>query len=279
MLSSSRETEHLTQCQNLSAPLISLLQCVRACTCTERPGSGDSDYSLSDCVETLEACIIDVAVNKGLWWPRGTAGWRMREFLGQQKMERDTFIKAGKTGSFLSFFFLTSVSNEYINQVLTCKLETCCWSYILATTPKCVFMQKIWFAKFRKALLLIFVYSFAWLLYLIFCLTTLFFFSVCVSYMHTHFSIFLSPSIFNSLRYHFYSSYLRHPGKLNFVFNIVEFPACSGRPAERRGLCTGGLFDLISSRLVLPGNVKSSSKPALPKVMTTWKPGSWKWIV
>ncbi|TWW71134.1 methionine synthase reductase isoform X2 [Takifugu flavidus] len=68
------------------------------------------------------------------------------------------------------------------------------------------------------------------------------------------------------------SSCLRHPGKLNFVFNIVEFPACSGRPAGRRGLCTGGLFDLISSRLVLPGNIKSSSKPALPKIHVNLRP-------
>uniref|UniRef100_A0A674NWL4 Methionine synthase reductase n=1 Tax=Takifugu rubripes TaxID=31033 RepID=A0A674NWL4_TAKRU len=68
------------------------------------------------------------------------------------------------------------------------------------------------------------------------------------------------------------SSCLRHPGKLNFVFNIVEFPACSGRTAGRRGLCTGGLFDLISSRLVLPGNVKSSSKPALPKIHVNLRP-------
>lgn len=108
-----------------------------------------------------------------------------------------------------------------------------------------------------------------------------YFFSLSVHHTCTHtcLSIFLSPSIFNSLRYHLYSSCLRYPGKLNFIFNIVEFPACSGRPAGRRGLCTGGLFDLISSRLVLPGNVKSSSKPVLPKVMTTWKPGSCKWIV
>uniref|UniRef100_A0A8P4KJ75 Methionine synthase reductase n=1 Tax=Dicentrarchus labrax TaxID=13489 RepID=A0A8P4KJ75_DICLA len=49
------------------------------------------------------------------------------------------------------------------------------------------------------------------------------------------------------------SSCLRHPGKLHFVFNVVEFPACSGRPAGRRGLCTGWLFDLINPVLVFPG--------------------------
>lgn len=99
------------------------------------------------------------------------------------------------------------------------------------------------------------------------------FLSICKLLSHTHshccLSTYLSASIFNSLRYHLYSSCLRHPGKLNFVFNIVEFPACSGRPAGRRGLCTGGLLDLISPMLVLPGNVESSSKTAVPKVITT----------
>lgn len=65
------------------------------------------------------------------------------------------------------------------------------------------------------------------------------------------------------------SSRLRHPGKLHFVLNVVEFPACSGRPAGRRGLCTGWLFDLINPVLVFPGTAVSSSSPALPKVMST----------
>lgn len=56
------------------------------------------------------------------------------------------------------------------------------------------------------------------------------------------------------------SSSLRHPGKLHFVFNVVEFPACSGRPDGRRGLCTGWLFDLISPAL------ESSRGQLLPKV-------------
>lgn len=110
------------------------------------------------------------------------------------------------------------------------------------------------------------------LLYLHFCLSTLFFSqSANLSHTPSHccLSTYLSASIFNSLRYHLYSSCLRHPGKLNFVFNIVEFPACSGRPAGRRGLCTGGLLDLISPMLVLPGNVESSSETALPKVIST----------
>ncbi|CAF98001.1 unnamed protein product, partial [Tetraodon nigroviridis] len=68
------------------------------------------------------------------------------------------------------------------------------------------------------------------------------------------------------------SSCLRHPGKLNFVFNLVELPACSGRPAGRRGLCTGGLFDLIRPMLLLPGNVESSSKTAVPKIHVSLRP-------
>ncbi|CAK6971237.1 methionine synthase reductase [Scomber scombrus] len=68
------------------------------------------------------------------------------------------------------------------------------------------------------------------------------------------------------------SSCLRHPGKLHFVFNVVEFPACTGRPAGRRGLCTGWLFDLINPVLVFPGKAESSSSPALPKIHVSLRP-------
>uniref|UniRef100_A0A1A8MZD9 Methionine synthase reductase n=2 Tax=Nothobranchius pienaari TaxID=704102 RepID=A0A1A8MZD9_9TELE len=68
------------------------------------------------------------------------------------------------------------------------------------------------------------------------------------------------------------SSCLKHPGKLCFVFNLVEFPACSGRPAGRRGLCTGWLFDLISPGLVVPGKAESSSIPSLPKIHVSLRP-------
>uniref|UniRef100_A0AAX7SWZ5 Methionine synthase reductase n=1 Tax=Astatotilapia calliptera TaxID=8154 RepID=A0AAX7SWZ5_ASTCA len=70
------------------------------------------------------------------------------------------------------------------------------------------------------------------------------------------------------------SSRLRHPGKLHFVFNVVEIPACSGRPAGRRGLCTGWLFDLINPGLVFPGKADSSSSPALPKIHVSLKPNA-----
>lgn len=56
------------------------------------------------------------------------------------------------------------------------------------------------------------------------------------------------------------SSCLWRPGKLQFVFNVMEFPACCGRPDGRRGLCTGWLFDLISPAL------QSSGDQLLPKV-------------
>lgn len=88
-----------------------------------------------------------------------------------------------------------------------------------------------------------------------------------------HTIVFRSSSISNSLWCCLYSSCLRHPGKLHFVFNIVEFPACSGRPAGRRGLCTGGLYDLINPVLVFPGMAESSSKTAQPKVMSTLEIG------
>uniref|UniRef100_A0A668U3X2 Methionine synthase reductase n=1 Tax=Oreochromis aureus TaxID=47969 RepID=A0A668U3X2_OREAU len=70
------------------------------------------------------------------------------------------------------------------------------------------------------------------------------------------------------------SSRLRHPGKLHFVFNVVEIPACSGRPAGRRGLCTGWLFDLINPGLVFPGKAESSSSPALPKIHVSLRPNA-----
>lgn len=93
--------------------------------------------------------------------------------------------------------------------------------------------------------------------------------SVCLTHTYCCFSLSLSFSISNSPWSPLYSSCLRHPGKLHFVFNVVEFPACSGRPAGRRGLCTGWLFDLINPALVFPGKAESSSSSSLPKVMSS----------
>ncbi|NWX79665.1 MTRR reductase, partial [Alca torda] len=45
------------------------------------------------------------------------------------------------------------------------------------------------------------------------------------------------------------SSNLYQPGKLSFVFNIVEFPACSTRAVSRKGVCTGWLAELVAPLL------------------------------
>uniref|UniRef100_A0A673NDV4 Methionine synthase reductase n=1 Tax=Sinocyclocheilus rhinocerous TaxID=307959 RepID=A0A673NDV4_9TELE len=66
------------------------------------------------------------------------------------------------------------------------------------------------------------------------------------------------------------SSSLQHPGKVNFVFNVVEFPARPEHPA-RTGLCTGWLADHVSSILRPLGTVPASEHlgtSALPKVST-----------
>ncbi|NXP55301.1 MTRR reductase, partial [Heliornis fulica] len=45
------------------------------------------------------------------------------------------------------------------------------------------------------------------------------------------------------------SSNLYQPGKLCFVFNIVEFPACPARPVSWKGVCTGWLSELVAPLL------------------------------
>nr|XP_006198358.1 methionine synthase reductase isoform X1 [Vicugna pacos]XP_015107144.1 methionine synthase reductase isoform X1 [Vicugna pacos] len=45
------------------------------------------------------------------------------------------------------------------------------------------------------------------------------------------------------------SSSLFHPGKLHFIFNIVEFPSDSAAGILRRGVCTGWLATLVESML------------------------------
>ncbi|XP_071409764.1 methionine synthase reductase isoform X1 [Pithys albifrons albifrons] len=45
------------------------------------------------------------------------------------------------------------------------------------------------------------------------------------------------------------SSNLYQPGKLCFVFNIVEFPPCPSRPVSRKGVCTGWLAELVAPLL------------------------------
>ncbi|XP_054237728.1 methionine synthase reductase [Indicator indicator] len=45
------------------------------------------------------------------------------------------------------------------------------------------------------------------------------------------------------------SSNLYRPGKLCFVFNIVEFPVCPTRRVSRKGVCTGWLAELVAPLL------------------------------
>ncbi|NXA15451.1 MTRR reductase, partial [Sapayoa aenigma] len=45
------------------------------------------------------------------------------------------------------------------------------------------------------------------------------------------------------------SSNLYQPGKLCFVFNVVELPACPARPVSRKGVCTGWLAELVAPLL------------------------------
>ncbi|XP_042662576.1 methionine synthase reductase [Tyto alba] len=65
------------------------------------------------------------------------------------------------------------------------------------------------------------------------------------------------------------SSNLYQPGKLCFVFNIVEFPACPARAVSRRGVCTGWLAELVAPILHPSQNTRdtkggSSSAAKIP---------------
>ncbi|XP_077349612.1 methionine synthase reductase [Lithobates pipiens] len=63
------------------------------------------------------------------------------------------------------------------------------------------------------------------------------------------------------------SSRLFHPGKLHFVFNIVEFAPCVERPVPRRGVCTGWLAKLSTMQ-------NSSEDPATPQICIFSRPSS-----
>nr|XP_055039049.1 methionine synthase reductase isoform X3 [Misgurnus anguillicaudatus] len=72
------------------------------------------------------------------------------------------------------------------------------------------------------------------------------------------------------------SSSLQHPGKVHFVFNVVEFPACPEHSA-RTGLCTGWLADRVSSILAPTGTLPASEcldTSAPPKVYVRPRPSS-----
>ncbi|KAI4891904.1 hypothetical protein NFI96_015861, partial [Prochilodus magdalenae] len=65
------------------------------------------------------------------------------------------------------------------------------------------------------------------------------------------------------------SSCLHHPGKVHFVFSVVDFPACAEHP-KRTGLCTGWLTRHVSAILQPYGKTASAGKTAdysaLPKI-------------
>uniref|UniRef100_V9KHA8 Methionine synthase reductase n=1 Tax=Callorhinchus milii TaxID=7868 RepID=V9KHA8_CALMI len=44
-----------------------------------------------------------------------------------------------------------------------------------------------------------------------------------------------------------------YPGKIHFVFNIIEFPSCPERPVARRGVCTGWLAEQVTPMLQYQG--------------------------
>nr|XP_061821581.1 methionine synthase reductase-like isoform X1 [Nerophis lumbriciformis] len=68
------------------------------------------------------------------------------------------------------------------------------------------------------------------------------------------------------------SSCLQQPGKLNFVFSVVEFPACSWRPVGRQGLCSGWLSDLVNPVQVLPDKPELLCGTVPPKVYVSLRP-------
>nr|XP_019598927.1 PREDICTED: methionine synthase reductase isoform X2 [Rhinolophus sinicus]XP_019598928.1 PREDICTED: methionine synthase reductase isoform X2 [Rhinolophus sinicus] len=63
------------------------------------------------------------------------------------------------------------------------------------------------------------------------------------------------------------SSSLSHPGRLRFVFNVVEFPSCTSE-GVRRGVCTGWLASLAES-ILLPGGGKARAAQIPISLRTT----------
>lgn len=66
-----------------------------------------------------------------------------------------------------------------------------------------------------------------------------------------------------------YSSNLYQPGKLSFVFNVVEFPACPSRPVSRKGVCTGWLAELVAP-LLHPNKNILCMKEGSPPTEEVW---------
>ncbi|NWS73247.1 MTRR reductase, partial [Crotophaga sulcirostris] len=72
------------------------------------------------------------------------------------------------------------------------------------------------------------------------------------------------------------SSNLYQPGKLWFVFNIVEFPACFARPVSRKGVCTGWLAELVAPLLHPHRSILAAKggKPSTEKISIFARPNN-----
>ncbi|NXE51141.1 MTRR reductase, partial [Casuarius casuarius] len=72
------------------------------------------------------------------------------------------------------------------------------------------------------------------------------------------------------------SSNLFQPGKLCFVFNIVEFPACPTRLISCKGVCTGWLAELVAPLLQTNKNILDAKggSPSTEKISIFARPSS-----
>ncbi|XP_063182258.1 methionine synthase reductase isoform X1 [Chroicocephalus ridibundus] len=72
------------------------------------------------------------------------------------------------------------------------------------------------------------------------------------------------------------SSNSYQPGKLCFVFNIVEFPACPTRAVARKGVCTGWLAELVAPLLHPNKNIPDTKggNPSTEKVCIFARPNN-----
>nr|XP_048695512.1 methionine synthase reductase isoform X5 [Caretta caretta]XP_048695514.1 methionine synthase reductase isoform X5 [Caretta caretta]XP_048695515.1 methionine synthase reductase isoform X5 [Caretta caretta]XP_048695516.1 methionine synthase reductase isoform X5 [Caretta caretta] len=66
------------------------------------------------------------------------------------------------------------------------------------------------------------------------------------------------------------SSNLFQPGKLQFVFNVVEFPSSPSRLVSRKGVCTGWLAELVAPMLQPH---KKEEKLSAVKLVNLWEIG------
>ncbi|NXT56246.1 MTRR reductase, partial [Pluvianellus socialis] len=72
------------------------------------------------------------------------------------------------------------------------------------------------------------------------------------------------------------SSNLYQPGKLRFVFSIVEFPACPTRPVSQKGVCTGWLAELVAPLLHPNKNTPDTEggSPSIEKIPIFARPNN-----